>query len=636
MKLKLILLVLFLVCAFTSAQNRLAQANEEIERFLTTVDYDSDLAYSYLNTAYKTSFELKNDSLKARVFCNLGYYYCIKKNNIEATKNLLKSIEFSRKTKYYKMWSSSYNQLGLIALENDNHDKALQYYLQALQISEKQDIPVIKSRVLTNLGYLNYVLKDTLKALSYYNQNIQFAEKYSFYNQISFSCQMAASLYKQKDRKKAMDYFNKALSVVKKERNLVIELNLYINLSDFYLNDPKNNGLKEAYFYLKKAVEVQNQVADKSPEFYINFNFGGYYYNVNKFDLAIDYYNKALDLAKNNAYSSEKLGLYKSVSNCYVAKQDYQKALLFEKKYTKLNDSIFNVEKSKTFTEIQTKFEVDKKNLKIELLTKEKKIQSDRKRTILIVSIVLLISLLIVVLFLRNRIQTQKIISAKENEIHSQEIIRLEQEQEIKRIKGVIEGQDIERNRLAKEIHDGIGGSLAGIKLQLAQVNSNLNDERIDAILNQMTNAFNELRAISHNLSFNFLKNKNLEVLINQLKAEYQNRKEFEIDVFIYPENSLVSLTDRIKNQVYRIIQELMNNISKHANARQVTLNFTKHDGLLNIIVEDDGVGFDEINKTGIGLANIKERLSEINGTIFIESALEKGVTIIIDIPINE
>ncbi len=237
---------------------------------------------------------------------------------------------------------------------------------------------------------------------------------------------------------------------------------------------------------------------------------------------------------------------------------------------------------------------------------------------------------------MRQRIKIQRLLSIKKQKIHQQEIVRLEQEKEIKRVNGVLEGQNQERNRLAKEIHDGIGGSLAGIKLQLSQENTSLKNENIEVVINQIGSAFNELRAISHNLSFNFLKDKNLENLVNQLKIDHESRDEFELDVVVFPENSLSNLSEFIKHNLYRIIQELITNVSKHASANKVLLSFTRHEKVLNIILEDNGVGFVNKKSGGIGFKNIQERIISLNATIVFDSLLHQGTTIIIDIPTYE
>ena len=236
-------------------------------------------------------------------------------------------------------------------------------------------------------------------------------------------------------------------------------------------------------------------------------------------------------------------------------------------------------------------------------------------------------------LFYKQRVKTQKIIAENENKIHSQEVARLESEKELKRILGVVEGQDQERNRLAQDIHDGIGGALAGIKLELSQVNTSLKNNKIDQIIIKMQTAFNELRLISHNLSVSSLKEKKFDFLINKLKEEYKSRGEFDIEILIFPENAMNAMPHNTRYQLFRVIQELFTNTSKHAKASKVVLSCTVFDEQINVIFEDNGSGFDFSKETGIGLRNIKERLSIIDGTIVVESNKGTGTTIIIDIP---
>ena len=189
---------------------------------------------------------------------------------------------------------------------------------------------------------------------------------------------------------------------------------------------------------------------------------------------------------------------------------------------------------------------------------------------------------------------------------------------------------------MAQDIHDGIGGALAGIKLELSQVNSTIKNNKIDQIIIKMQTAFNDLRSISHNLSINSLKEKEFDFLLNKLKEEYKNRGEFETEIIIFPENSMNNVSHTIRYQLYRIIQELFTNTSKHAGASKVVLSCTVFEEQINIIFEDNGCGFDFSKETGIGLRNIQERLSILNGTIIIESNKEKGTTIIIDIPLHD
>ncbi|MBL7885797.1 MAG: sensor histidine kinase [Flavobacterium sp.] len=633
---KIITLFLWVTFSQLKAQVVSQSVEKDIRLFSVYLSTNSDSAYHYIQRAYKKSLVLKNDSLIARSLYNLGYYHYLKNNTVESKKLLNKALNYSNQCKFYKISALSYNQLGTIAFDENQFEVALSRYLKALEIADRNKIAESKSRVLINLGNLYLRQKDTLKSLIYYNQNISNAEKNQLYNELIKGYMNCAVLFSENDLQKSIQYYNKALSLSQHYKDLYSEFNLHINLSELYLSGKKPNELVKVYDHLLRAKKLQLQLNDDSLLFYLNFNFGGYFRKEKQFDKALEYYKMALRQSKKNVNSDQLLNLYKTLSETYLLKEDFKNALLFKNMQYNLSDSIFTEKKNRDFNEIQTKYEVDKKNLKIQLLTKEKIIEKDRKKWVFLVNLLIIIALFSALLFFRNRIKTQKIILAKENEIHKQEVIRLEQEKELKRIVGLVEGQDQERNRLAKEMHDGIGGALAGIKLELSQCNAELKSKKIDSVITKMAEAFTDLRMISHNLSLNSLKNKDLNKLLMDLKNDYENRSELMVEIVVFPPDSINQIKETVKHQIYRVVQELLTNVSKHAKAKTVFLNLTMHEDFLNIIVEDNGCGFNSNDSQGIGLSNITERLSTIEAVLNIESAVGKGTTVTIDIPISQ
>lgn len=633
MKMNRIVLFLVLLCSFSIiAQKKSDGIKRDIDRFSSLLDTNLDSAFYFINKAHRESIALGNDSLMARTYYNIGFYLHDKKYNKEDSKGYFyKAIDYSKKTKFYKIWSYSYNQLGLIAAEEDKFDLALKTYLYALKISEKHEIYNVKSNILINLGNLYLLQKDTTKAMNYYFQNISNAEKNNLTNELSKGYTTIALLNARTNSSKAEEYYLKALSLAKKNQDYYTEFNIHFNLSDLYLSKGQFN-LNKVLYHLQSAKKSQERLKDETLLFYVYFNFGGYYRNKNQFDEALNHYFNALKISKKGIDSNQIINLYQAITDIYVFKNDYENAFKYKVRFNILKDSVFNIDKNKSFAEIQTKYEVEKKNFKIQLLTNEKELQKNKRRITLIVGSVLLSLLLALIFFLRNRIKLQKDISLKEQKLYHQEIVRLEQEQELKRVKGVVEGQDHERSRLSKEIHDGIGASLAGIKLELSQINSKLKNESLQVIENKMVIAFNELRLISHNLRPRFLKENDLEKRIYQLIQDWEQTKEFKIEFIVFPENSLNNLKDNISDNVFRCIQELLVNVSRHAKAKNVVINFTKHEDLLNIIFEDDGIGISQESNIGIGLLNINERINSLNGSIHIES--NNGTIIVIDIPI--
>lgn len=228
----------------------------------------------------------------------------------------------------------------------------------------------------------------------------------------------------------------------------------------------------------------------------------------------------------------------------------------------------------------------------------------------------------------RYKVSSQKLIRKQEQQLYTQEKEQLEQTQKIKHIEGFIQGEEKEKNRIAIELHDGIGGKLAGVK---HLVNSLKNTEDTTILAENITEITKEVRLLSHSLSYTYSLQKPLKHLLEELQEQYKNH--FTIEFILYPENEIHAIEDEKKLFIYRSIQELVNNAYKYAKASHITISLTSDDELL-LVVEDNGVGFDVHTTTnGIGLQNIKEKLTKYNGDLHIDTSLKNGTTIIIKLP---
>lgn len=603
-----------------------------INRYDKTINSNADSAFYYINKATKLSTASKNDFLLSRCFTKLALYYNLKNDLKKDRDYVLKSLILSKKCNNYKTLSFCYNHLGVLEMDKGSYNSSLKYLLYSLEIATKHKLPENSCFALNNLGNLYDLQKDTVKALEYFKLDEKISLENKLDKNLMYVYSSLALLQKNSRKNEAINYYNKSLVLAKKLKDENQQFSILINLSAFYLHENKRESNQKALDCLNQSKSLALKLKNSINLFYVYFNIGGYYSKNKNYDLALENYQKALDLAPMIGDNEQVLNIYKTLSYTYKEDKEFEKAYFFQEKFHNLQDSIFSVSKNNAFNEIQTKYEVEKKNLKISLLFKEKQIESNKKRTVIYGSIAVLLPMSFLLLFYKNRIKLQKIIRENENKLFVQEKQKLQQEQEIKRILGVVQGQDEERNRIAKEIHDGVGGTLAGIKLNLTQINSNIKNEKIHVIISQLSSLFQELRAISHNLSSNFIKDKKFTNLLFELKEEYEYRKEFEVELTIYPENSFETIPENTKHQIYRIVQELLTNISKHAKAKKVALNLTEHTDSLNIIIEDDGIGFESNVRKGIGLKNIEERLKTINGIFNIESKVGEGSCFIIDI----
>lgn len=225
------------------------------------------------------------------------------------------------------------------------------------------------------------------------------------------------------------------------------------------------------------------------------------------------------------------------------------------------------------------------------------------------------------------------------NAIYNENLYRLNQElqvQEKKKMEAVIESQEKERKRIAEELHDSVGQMLALIKLNLSGIESTdelpipKKNQLLQKTSQLLDESIDEVRTISHNLMPPDLKSKSLtEIAENLLK---RNGLEYHFQSYGIADN----LSDAIKFTLYRIIQEIMHNVIKHAAAKHIDMSITQTDDGINLMVEDDGIGFNtSLVNSGLGLKNIHSRVKLLNGYFDVDSSLNRGTIYNVTIPLN-
>lgn len=624
-----------LICLFISIFYKGQKKDSEIEKMLTNyrsnLTKDLDSSIYYINQVRIISEKKGNNFYLSKGYYGLGYCFYQKGDINKAQKYINTSIPIANESNNYQTLALAYNQLGLIKKNESNYPVAIQLFLKSLKISEKNKLKE-KTIALKNLGNLFLSQNDTIQAMKYYKEDFQFTKENDLIADQFGSCNNLGMIERKKNPGLALKYFNTALSIAKQLENEQKQYDIHINLSVLYMSENKYRNFDKTLSHLNAAKKLIDDLDDSSLYFLYYYNFGGYYYKKGQYSQARDYYFKAEKVAENHSVPLDyRMSLMDDLNTVLEKNGEYQQAYYYQKIFNRLNDSIFTIEKAKSINEIITKYEVDKKNSQIQLLNQQRELQSKKSKLMIITSLLLIFILIGFLYFMYKRSQFQKKLRQQESINHQQEKEKLVQDQELKEMSALVKGQDFERNRIAKDLHDGVAGDLAGIKLLLAKENVNLNNENLEKIQNNLSDVFQEIREISHNLSINNLKEKNLRNLILDLELSYRKRNEFNFDIHIYPENALDDLNETKKINIYRVLQELLNNISKHAKATEVELSINRHFNDLNIIITDNGIGF-SVDKKGVGLKNIKERLDIISGEINIQSNTNKGTSIIIEI----
>ena len=333
--------------------------------------------------------------------------------------------------------------------------------------------------------------------------------------------------------------------------------------------------------------------------------------------------HEAFPQAQNNLY------YYSFLSEAYVNLKDYKQAYIWQKKYAMLLDSTDKSSVKSNMNSLEVKFRTAEKEKQIVQLAAEKKqaeltAQSDRLYNWLlgVVCLLLLLAVIFALLFYRNG-----------RKITAQEIRELEQRQQLDVAQAMLDGEERERIRVAQDLHDGLGGMLAGVKLNLSGwMEGSAHDKVLSKVIDQLDGSVTELRKIARNMMPETLLKYGLENALRELCDFYVSTK-CRIHLQTLGLKSDVPVSVQI--HIYRIIQELLANAVKHANATKIIVQCSQHESLFLITVEDDGEGFDLSSmdaSKGLGLRNLTNRAAFLKAKIDFHSSKEEGTTVNIEL----
>ncbi|MFT3910763.1 MAG: histidine kinase [Ferruginibacter sp.] len=407
------------------------------------------------------------------------------------------------------------------------------------------------------------------------------------------------------------------------------KISTLFNIADTYLQE---NNPADAVIYINKIKEI-----GKDPEntqflaFYltlIDFLTAKAMFQQKQFAEAAALLNKTQEELKKTGkhVRLEVIEAYKLSAESYEAMHDYEKALKYKNIYLSLYDSLTKKDKVDMISRLEIRYRLSEKDkeLAIQKLTLSDIESKVRYKNFWIVFI-LLISLLGILIFglWRNKnIHKQK--------LQEQNISNLQQKMKIEGLHASIAGEEKERTRMARELHDGIGGLLSAAKMNFEILKNKIPAENkadfIDGV-ELLETAGSELRQVANNLMPEVLLEEGLAVAVGAFCERMASKSNTQITFQSFgTQKNIGQLTDL---PIYRILQELIHNIVKHAKAKTalVQINFQDDDGL-SITVEDDGTGIPDAsfnNAKGMGLKNIKDRIKELSGKIDIQSSPENG-----------
>ncbi len=550
--------------------------------------------------------DISKDAFLQRIDSLYNLYY-----NSETVADTLESVGIS----YYK---------------ESKLDAAMAYFIYVLAIRDTIQSPKLVSPYLY-LGSIAGRRNELSIAKEYFRKAEQYAEEFdsprigAIYNNLG-------KLYTETDQlDTAIYYLRKALDYKIKVNDSDIAIaTTYNNLGTAYLTI---ENLDSANYFLQQARKRSKDLDDKREYVWAINNIGFIKYSISEYDSAVLYYEKALPLAERDSILQPLAKLYSNLFDAHYMLRD-DTALYYREAYLNILGIIEDEEADKRIEELRTQYEL----VKAETQIKEQEFDLERQRSqirlYLIIGggLILLLSGFLIFLSYRQKIIQQ--LRKKDEAIHNQQVNDIIRKQELSVLNARVEGQDMERQRIAEDLHDRLGSKLSAVKLYYDSVQVEQPDETILKAKLLLDETIDETRRIAHNLSSGVLSKFGLIAAVQNLKETLENSKRIEIEFFANGfENH--SIPKKLEENFYRIIQELVSNILKHAKATQITIQLTRHeDGMITLMVEDNGVGFnpDKVSLNSMGLMNLKNRVKRFDGQLSVDSDKGSGTTVIVEI----
>ncbi|NHN27008.1 hypothetical protein FIA58_015095 [Flavobacterium jejuense] len=559
----------------------------------------------------------------------------------------------------------SYRYLGYIYDFSGNVDSARYFFQKQLQFS--------KEKFLNKEFYYQAVIDYANWGTNYVDSNVIIEEltqalltinEAEFPQQKGLMYMLMGDLFLRKNQlEKSNEYFDKSFNLIKGN---AAELDYYLRKSEIalkkrdYLSAKENllSGFalfneKEKYeysLYLNKLgyvylllgdIDNSNQCLYESLHYqkkngFLNL-FSSTYLNLSHL-AKIEKNERLVKFNLDKALEANQ-GDVQVLKDIYLAYKDYysnQGDFINENEslaqFNKINDSIFNVEKAKLGIDLESRFQL--RENKKELALKEKIIQKEQKiKSLLVLGFVMLLLLLLALIALYfNKIKTQKKLRNNQKLLHEEQLKSMLENQRTEIIKEKIKAKLEERSKLSLELHDGIANEIGALKVSLTNEYA-LDATNINSIVDKIDKLYNEVRDWSHDLHSDKILDIEFSQLINSL-CLIAEKKGIKTTKNVLIDEKINTLEDSFLLNIYRILQEAINNVLKHANATEIQLDIIQSETELFLIIKDNGIGFSKnSSKLGIGLKNIEKRIEILGGKFNIMSS-EKGTTLDIKLPL--
>jgi|GEM_PF-5932046 len=587
---------------------------------------DPDKASRILNTSIKKSERLDYPQGAGIAQLHTGNIYTLKGDYRQALACYKKAAGNFTLSGSVKDIGSAHLGMGSVFSYLNKTDSSIYYFQKAIETFEDNNLQKQLASALGSLGALYHNVENYPKAITYLNKSISISravkDSAELIQQLS---NLSVSYTGSKDFRQAYAYASEGVRIAKLFRN---ERLLYYALDLYSSACTDMNRTDEAIQVSRKCINYAR--AAGHTQLYLSFaiTMANALHKMGDFRSEIIVLETALKESERIDDIFARPEILTALAGASYSMGDYKKAYDYNEKAGTFRNSRINEDNRRAVEELAVKYETSQKKKALadkQLQISAQKMQIQKSRELTIFSLAAGIMAILVASFVYFAYRNRK-------KIHERQLKNMQQETEIQLLQALMQGEEQERQRLARDLHDGVGGTLAATKMHLSVLQNTLMPpesinklEHTSALLDSVSN---EIRTIAHNLSPDILLNCELDSALAKF-CKRVSSESLHVDFMLIGDPP--HLKDSFKIVIYRTVQEIISNIIKHAEASVAIVQMSHHNKLISFTIEDNGKGFDLNSAPGLGTMNLKARVQDINGSISVESSRGNGTTVYLE-----
>ena len=599
------------------------------------ISNDSHQAAKYNDESRKLAIQNGDEHAVARTHHYAGLIDRFLGNYPEAIQNLEKALQFYEDHNITNGASGALFNLGVVYSMLGNYEKSLSYYYRQMAIDEALGDTAGVGNTLNSIGSVNRKMGKFEDALKKYDRALEILQKHGDpWNVANVLSNIGGAYMDMRKPHRARKYFHQALEI---DREVPDEWGIAYNLHRLGSVMEALGALDSAATYFQEALVLRRGLDQRLELSETMVAIGAVWFRLGQRQRGEEMINAGLDLSASIGAHESQTRAHHQLAGLYQQVGAYDLAFEHLKKYAELRDTVLNKEKLHIAADLEARYESARKDQllaenELEIASANAKVQ---RQTLLIQMTIIGAGGLLIILILSLIVFNER----RKRNVH--QLAGLQREKELVALKSVMQGEEKERSRIARDLHDGLSSLLAAIKIQFNSLQHESEvfrqNRKFNEALKSLDDASKEVRRIAHNMMPELLMKYGLTEALSEFITHLNIAGERQIQFTHYGlEERLSPATELV---LYRIIQELLNNIVKHSKATEVLVQINRHQDQLSITVEDNGIGFepdDVQDHAGIGMSNLVSRIEYLNGELNIESVPDQGTSVYITMSLKE